>query len=302
MFELYATGEFSLAQLVKATRQEFGCSLAKGYVHKLLMYPFYRGKFEWRWVMYLGKQERIIPALVCEQVDAVLHRANRPRYEKHRFAFAGLLTCAHDGCIVTAETKKQKYTYYHCTGYRGRCDLPYMREESLGQSLGSILDGIYIPQKAIQQIVESRENAAHHAAEEREREVVHLGRSLKEIRRKKQQTYEDKLNGAISEEFWRERHIRWTEEESILANRWSRLMQPISQEQQLTMKRILELANSTPALYQTQNPDQQAQLLKMIVSNCRTDGVNHWPVYRKPFNPIFERAKTEEWCARVPLV
>ncbi len=134
MFELYATGEFSLAQLVKATRQEFGCSLAKGYVHKLLMYPFYRGKFEWRWVMYLGKQERIIPALVCEQVDAVLHRANRPRYEKHRFAFAGLLTCAHDGCIVTAETKKQKYTYYHCTGYRGRCDLPYMREESLGRA------------------------------------------------------------------------------------------------------------------------------------------------------------------------
>jgi hypothetical protein len=110
--------------------------------------------------------------------------------------------------------------------------------------------------------------------------------------------YEDKLNGAISEEFWRELHIRWTEEESILANRWSRLMQPISQEQQLTMKRILELANSTPALDQTQNLDQQAQLLKMIVSNCRTDGVNHWPVYRKPFNPIFERAKTEEWCAR----
>jgi site-specific DNA recombinase len=103
-----------------------------------------------------GQAERIIPALVCEQVDAVLHRANRPRYEKHRFAFAGLLTCAHDGCIVTAETKKQKYTYYHCAGYRGRCDLPYRREESLGQSLISILDGIYIPQKAIQQIVESR--------------------------------------------------------------------------------------------------------------------------------------------------
>ncbi len=44
MFELYATGEFSLARLVKAILQEFGCSLPKGYVHKLLMNPFYRGK------------------------------------------------------------------------------------------------------------------------------------------------------------------------------------------------------------------------------------------------------------------
>jgi Zn-dependent M16 (insulinase) family peptidase len=173
-----------------------------------------------------------------------------------------------------------------------------MREEALGQSLGSILDGIYVPQAPIQQIVQSQENAAHRAAEEREREIVHLGRSLQEVRRKKQHTYEDKLNGVISEEFWREIHTRWTEEESVLANRLSRLMQPISPEQQLTVKRILELANSAPALYKTQNPDQQAKLLKMIVSNCQTDGVNHWPVYRKPFDLIFERAKTEEWCAR----
>jgi hypothetical protein len=78
MFELYATGEFSLAQLVKVIRQEFGCSLAKGYIHKLLMHPFYRGKFEWQGVTYLGKQERIVSALVCEEVDAVLHQASPP--------------------------------------------------------------------------------------------------------------------------------------------------------------------------------------------------------------------------------
>jgi len=28
-----------------------------------------------------------------------------------------------------------------------------------------------------------------------------------------------------------------------------------------------------------------------------TDGVNLWPVYRKPFDLIFERAKSEDWSA-----
>jgi len=70
-----------------------------------------------------------------------------------------------------------------------------MREEILGESLASILDGIYIPQKAIQQIVQAQEDVARRAVEEQERETVRLGRSLQEVRRKKQQTYKDKLNG-----------------------------------------------------------------------------------------------------------
>jgi hypothetical protein len=108
--------------------------------------------------------------------------------------------------------------------------------------------------------VESQENVIHRAAEERERETVHLGRRLQEVRRKKQQTYQDKLNGVISEEFWRELHTRWTEEESVLAARLSRLMQPISAEQQLSVKRITELANSAPTLYKTQKSGRTGQI------------------------------------------
>jgi hypothetical protein len=36
----------------------------------------------------------------------------------------------------------------------------------------------------------------------------------------------------------------------------------------------------------------------VVLSNCSTDGITLWPVYRKPFDLIFNRAKTEEWCAR----
>jgi hypothetical protein len=34
----------------------------------------------------------------------------------------------------------------------------------------------------------------------------------------------------------------------------------------------------------------------MVLSNCGIDAVTLYPTYRKPFDLIFQRAKTEEWC------
>ena len=58
------------------------------------------------------------------QAQSVLHGHNKPKYGKHKIAFRGMLTCAHDNCTITAELKKQKYVYYRCTGHRGPCELP----------------------------------------------------------------------------------------------------------------------------------------------------------------------------------
>ena len=50
---------------------------------------------------------------------------------KHEFALTGLVHCGHCGCLMVGELKKQRYVYYHCTGNRGRCGEPYVREERL---------------------------------------------------------------------------------------------------------------------------------------------------------------------------
>ena len=35
----------------------------------------------------------------------------------HDFAFSGLIYCGKRGCSVAGELKKQRFVYYHCTGY-----------------------------------------------------------------------------------------------------------------------------------------------------------------------------------------
>ncbi len=37
--------------------------------------------------------------------------------------------------LLRAEIKKQRYIYYRCTFGRGKCDLPYFREEDLSHRL-----------------------------------------------------------------------------------------------------------------------------------------------------------------------
>jgi hypothetical protein len=62
--------------------------------------------------------------------------------------------------------------------------------------------------------------------------------------------------------------------------------------------RILELANKAHSLYLKQNSAERAKLLRIVLSNCAVDAVSVYPTYRKPFDVIFQRVKTEEWCAR----
>lgn len=68
-----------------------------------------------------SQHEPLVSMSLFAAVQEVFEAANRPRYTKHRHAFAGLVTCGICGCALTAELKKGRYVYYHCTGGRGRC-------------------------------------------------------------------------------------------------------------------------------------------------------------------------------------
>ena len=45
---------------------------------------------------------------------------------------------------MTAETKKGKYVYYRCTGFKGACGNAYVREERLSALLGAVIAPIQI--------------------------------------------------------------------------------------------------------------------------------------------------------------
>jgi len=301
MFKLYATGTYSLASLRRFLKAEYGKVFTKWHLEKLLKNPFYIGTYEWEGKSYAGTHPPLVGPEIFSRVRDVLSGKARPRKQKHEFAFSGLLRCAHDNCAVTAEFKKQKYTYYRCTGYRGKCDLPYFREEEIGERLGQILQAIHIPDDILAQLEESLLSDKSHEESVRKRQAERMHQRLTQLRRRLEQAYVDRLDGKITEEFSEARSAEWQEEEQALLASLRELGQAENPERTLDRIRILELANKAHSLYVTQTPQEKAKLLRMVLSNCAVEAVSVYPTYRKPFDVIFERAKTAEWWAWVDL-
>jgi site-specific DNA recombinase len=205
-----------------------------------------------------------------------------------------LLQCAYDDCTVTAELKKGKYVYYHCTGYRGKCALPYMRQEELGLRLGQVLKDIHVPDDVLVCLESAFRADQERSQIWRKHERERLQKRLSSVRSRMDQAYLDKLDGKITEDFWQRKAAEWQQEEQQLLLALNGL-KDISPDRVLTATRVLELANKAYFLYVRQNPAEQAKLLRMVLSNCAVDGANLYPTYRKPFDLIFQAAKNENW-------
>src|SRR5580692_6808301 len=80
-----------------------------------------------------GNYETIVSRELWEQVQLILsgRGTKKTRKVSEGLAFSGLINCGHCGCAMVGEIKKGRYVYYHCTGYKGKCHEPYVREEVL---------------------------------------------------------------------------------------------------------------------------------------------------------------------------
>jgi site-specific DNA recombinase len=156
-FEMAATGQYSLAKLKRAlyglglrsarSRKELG----KQAMSRVLKNPIYFGDFVWKGRTYNGTHAPIITKALFERVQEVMGFVQKPKLSKHDFAFAGLMTCAHCGCAITAERKKGKYVYYHCTNGKAACEnVVYIREESIEAEFAKALVAITVPEHIVE--------------------------------------------------------------------------------------------------------------------------------------------------------
>jgi site-specific DNA recombinase len=300
IFELYGSGDFSLMLLRKRIREETGKTINHEYLRDILTNPVYLGTFRWAGKSYRGTHPLFIDRNLWQTAQTVLHRANKPKYRKHEFAFRGLLTCARDNCLVTAEIQKQRYIYYRCSNGRGKCDLPYFREEVIADRLGGVLKDIYLPDEVVTHLMQSLRNSQQHQRSQRAQERTRLYSQLTVVRRKMDRAYSDKLDGKIPEDFWSRMMEEWRTEETRIVTALDGSNQP-NPNQLDSAQRIFELANKACFHYVTQEPLQKARLLKTVLSNCAVDAVSVYPTYRKPFELIFRRAKMNEWSGRADL-
>jgi DNA invertase Pin-like site-specific DNA recombinase len=129
LFEWYARGDISLKEAARKAHAaglaypRSGAKVPVSTIHTILRNRLYTGWFEWNGKLIQGRHEALIPVELWERAQAVLDGrfAKKAKRGKHDFAFSSLIACARCGCAVVGEIKKQRYVYYHCTGYADKC-------------------------------------------------------------------------------------------------------------------------------------------------------------------------------------
>jgi site-specific DNA recombinase len=301
LVDLYATGAHTLSTLRKVLKTEYGKVMSRTNIHKVLKNRFYIGFFEWAGETYAGTHALFIDPKVFGDVQAVLTGHNRPKYSKREIAFRGLMNCAHDGCMLTGEVKKEKYVYYRCTGSRGKCELPRFREEDIADKLGEPLKGLQVPPEIVAQIVTALREDQKQSAGKLSAERTRLESRLTAIRNRMDAAYVDKLDGKISEDFWQRKNSEWQVDELQVKMAIDGLASAEIGDRAMDTQRLLELGNKAHLLYLAQSSAEKAKLLRMLCLNFSVDGASAMPAYRYPFDVIFKRAKLKEWSGREDL-
>src|SRR5712691_2408728 len=118
---------------------------------------------------YKGSHEPLISIEHFDRVQEILGRfITKQRVSRQQFAFSGLVSCGHCGCALVAERKKGKYVYYHCTGNKGKCAEPYVREEVLEECFADLLKGLIFDDEVMDWVTDALHQS--HADEKRFRD------------------------------------------------------------------------------------------------------------------------------------
>lgn len=293
LYEWYATGNYSELEVTRMAQAEglayrrSGNKIHKSVVGNILHNPIYHGEFFWKGKLYQGKHEPIISRDLYDRVQAVYaSRAGyRTKLRKYQWAFRGMVSCGHCGCAMVAELKKGRYIYYHCTGHKGRCGEPYVREEELAKQFGDALLRIRLDPEVLSWLKEAMQSSM---TEERDYhgEAIHkLQDDYKRLQDRLDALYVDKLDGKVDEGTFLRLSERWRGEQEDLRKTLER-HEKANRSYVDAGVQLLELAAKAHALYSQQPMLQRRRLLNYVFSNSTWKDGRLTPVFRQPFDML----------------
>jgi site-specific DNA recombinase len=300
LFEWYSSGQYALKEVAQKARnagfvyRRTGASVPVSAVHSILRNRLYTGQFQWDGKLFQGKHQPLISVELWERVQGVLdgRNASKAKRGKHDFAFSGLIACAKCGCSVVGEVKKQRYVYYHCTGYADKCRgspascrRKYVREEVLEKQFTGLLGRLRFDDEVLEWVRESLQ--ASHTDERREHDEVirRLQGEHKRLGDRINAMYLDKLDGRVDSVFFDNMSAQWREEQ----NRCLREIARYESAEQSYMDegiQILELARSAHKLFERQQPREKRRLLNFVLSNCTWEDGKVVATFRQPFDSL----------------
>lgn len=296
MFELYATGNYSLSTLRDEMIQSGfqyrnGRNFHKSTVETILKNEFYTGVFYWKGIKYEHAQH---PAIVSNElfhkVQSILLKPNKPKSKKGMFAYTNFIKCGYCNSHLTAEIKKEKYIYYRCSQHGNNHGQPFLREEYIENEFAEYLKNIKLTDYQKEAVISGLKESHKDKIEYHNTMMSNLNELIKRNQTRIDNMYIDKLDGKISEEFWQQQHnkLQKAKDEAVIK---LEALQKTDHDYFKNAELILELSRKAYGLFFRQSSAEKRKLLNLIVSEVSYNGSLHIKL-KAPFDKVLLISKS----------
>ncbi len=302
LFELYATGNYSLLKLQEEAekmgfKSKKGHKIAKSVIDEILKKPFYSGMMQTKYGLVEHHYQLLISPDLYQRTQDVANGYHKKPHKSvsEPFVLRGLITCADCGCIVTPEIKKERYIYYSCTNAKGNCKRVYVREELLIATLSTRFDRLSLSEQQIANVTRYLKGIHESAAQFHSESLQVLRKEQDRIQKRLNQIYDDKLDGLIDERMYLERVATYKGRQTEIVDQMKR-HEKADLNFYITANLVMNLAARAREIFESSEADEKRQLLNLVFQNLQLKNGSLSLSEREPFLTMMDfKNRPEEW-------
>ena len=306
MFEVYASGNYSIKALAKKMYEEGmrspkGNKLVISRTHSLLRDPFYMGKIRWNDEIYEGKHQPLISKELFDKVQAMLKSKTTPKYRKHNYLFQGMIRCAGCNGLITWEEQRGHH-YGHCNHYHDCDQKAWVKEPEVEEQLLTAFDSLRLKNRRIVAWLKKALKESHQDEMEYHNSTVgELQIRYEAVQKRMDKLYDDKLDEKITPDFYNRKFKQYSDEKDELTETIKRHSTASTGYLNLGIS-LYELSQRAREIYlKAKAKDmlkEQKNLMRLVFAKITLDeGKLNWE-YSKAFK-ILSEAVSKTNCSKV---
>ena len=298
-FELYATGEYSLEELLKEVHRwgltaKAGKPIFKSCLAKMLRNPFYYGHMVYKGEEYEASHPPLISKKLYDSVQAVIAQKTRViKKTVDRFTFTGLMKCGECGASITAELQKG-HIYYRCTKKLTACTQKFLREEALLEQINNAILKVFIDNDIKDKIINRFEELTKDESKASSLAARQAADKLKEFDEKIERLIDLYIAKELSQDEYQRKKAKLLNEKKELQERLGEIgksgggwLEPA--------KEFVSTCNAAGSVAWQGNPSAKRAFLKNLGSNFILKDRNLIMKRAYPYELVAKISPSEDW-------
>ena len=303
LFEEYATGLFSMDELVKKSKgwglrnRKSGNPITKAQFANILQNPFYYGVMFYNQNYFPHRYEKLISKELFDKCTEV-RTGKFKRTSKHTkepYIFRGFVRCKHCGCLLSPYTKKDKYVYLRHTDLKNCEHCNNVSEKVLLKEVEKSLSSIHFDDDLkvalavrLKKLYETKHGNTYYQLEKNRTALADIEENQKKL-------LDLLIAGTVPAEVYRSKNAEYESAKIELQAKIEKLQTPDTSVER-AIDKVLNFSQNSFEIFKSSQIEEKRRILNFVFENFFMDGKNVEISMHKHFKLLSKIGACQDWC------